>query len=105
MPAVEMTISESEPQIQNTDKSSAHQDEVFAAKLSAEQQHPEPTEPSIRSTRNRIEPDRFGELIPTNLLKKGGRMFMISIKHQETWKFYQSFENERRNYLTNLVNK
>ena len=31
-------------------------------------------EPSRTSTRNRKQPDRFGEPIPTKLLKKGGRM-------------------------------
>ena len=100
-PAVEETISQSEPQPQNTDVGPSHQDEASAATSSAEHQQPETSEPSRTSTttmvsrpgwfetsmkhqpgvlvnetstRNRKQPDRFGEPIPTNLLKKGGRM-------------------------------
>ena len=50
------------------------QDEASAATSSAEHQQPETSEPSRTSTMNRKQPDRFGEPIPTNLLKKGGRM-------------------------------
>ena len=58
------------------------QDEAFAAKSSAEHQQPETSEPSRTSARKRKQPDRFGEPIPTNLLKKGGRMcwFQRNIK-------------------------
>ena len=73
-PAVEETISQSKPQPQNTDVGPSHQDEACAATSSAEHQQPETSEPSRTSTRNRKQPDRFGEPIPTNLLKKGGRM-------------------------------
>ena len=66
-PAVEETISQSEQQFHSTD-------EVSAATSSAERQQPETSGPSRTSTRNRKQPDRFGEPIPTNLLKKGGRM-------------------------------
>ena len=71
-PAVEETISRSEPQLQNTDEGPSHQDEASAATSSAEHQQPETSEPSRTSTRNRKQPDRFGEPIPTNLLKKEG---------------------------------
>ena len=72
--AVEETISQSEPQLQNTDVGPSHQDEASAATSAAEHQQLEPLEPSRTSTRNRKQPDRFGEPIPTNLLKKEGRM-------------------------------
>ena len=60
-PAVEETICESELQPQNT-----------VVEPSAEQQQLKPSEPSRTSTRNRKQPDRFGEPIPTNLIKKEG---------------------------------
>ena len=73
-PAVEETISQSEQQLQNTDVGHSLQDEASAAISSAEHQQPKTSEPSRTSTRNRKQPDRFGETVPTNLLKKGGRM-------------------------------
>ena len=73
-PSLEETMSLSEPQIQNTDLGPSHQDEASAATSSAEHQQPEPPEPSRTSTRNRKQPDEFGEPMPTNLLKKGERM-------------------------------
>ena len=73
-PAVEETISQSETQLQNTDLGPSHQDEASTAISAREHQQPEPPEPSRTSTRNRKQPDRFGEPIPTHLLKKGGRM-------------------------------
>ena len=73
-PAVEETISQSKPQLQKKDVGASRQDEAFAATSSAEHQQSQPTEPSRTSTRNRKQPDRFEELITTNLLKKGGRM-------------------------------
>ena len=73
-PAVEETISQSEQQLQSTDMGPSLQDEASAATSSAEHQQPETSEPSQTSTRNRKQPDRFGKPIPTNLLKKGGRM-------------------------------
>ena len=72
--AVEETISQSEPQLQNTDVGPLHQDEASAVTSAAEHQQPEPPEPSVTSTRDRKQPDRFGEPIPTNLLKRGGKM-------------------------------
>ena len=71
-PAFEETNCESEPQLQSTDVGPSHQDEASAAKSSAEHQQPEPSETSRTSSRNRKQADRFGEPIPTNLLKKGG---------------------------------
>ena len=71
---VEETIFQSEQQLQNTDVRPSLQNEASAATSSAEQQQPETSEPSRTSTRNRKQPDRFGEPIPTNLLTKGGRM-------------------------------
>ena len=44
--AVEETISESEPQLQNTDGEPSEQDEASAATSSSEHQQPEPSEPS-----------------------------------------------------------
>ena len=73
-PAVEETISQSEPQPQNTDVGPSHQDEASAASSSVEHQQPEPSEPSRSSARNRKQTDRFGEPISTNLRKKGERM-------------------------------
>ena len=72
--AAEETVSHSEQQVQNTDAGPSLQDEASAATSSAEHQQSETSEPSRTSTRNRKQPDRFGEPIPTNLLKKGGRM-------------------------------
>ena len=71
-PAVEETISQSEPQLQNTDVGPSYQDEASAATSAAEYQQPEPPEPSRTSKRNGKQPDRFGEPIPRNLLKKEG---------------------------------
>ena len=73
-PAVEETISQSEPQLQNIDVGPSHHDEASAATSAAEHQQPEPPEPSRTSTRNRKQPDRFGDPIPTILLKKEGKM-------------------------------
>ena len=72
--AGEETISQSEPKLQNTDVRPSHQDKASAATSSAEHQQPKPSEPSQTLTRNRKQPDRFGEPIPSNLLKKEGRM-------------------------------
>ena len=69
-PPVEETTSQLEPQLQNTDVGPSHQDEASAATSTAELQQPEPSELSRTSTRNRKQPDRFGEPIPTNLLEK-----------------------------------
>ena len=67
-PPVEESISQSEPQLlRNTDVGPSHQDEASAATSAAEHQQPEPSEPSRTSTRNRKQPDGFGESIPTNL--------------------------------------
>ena len=71
-PAVEETISQSEQQLQKTDVGPSLEDEASAATSFAEHQQPETSEPSPTSTRNRKQPDRFGEPIPTNLLKKEG---------------------------------
>ena len=73
-PTVEETISQSKEQPPNTDVGPSHQDEASAATSSAEHQQLGTSEPSRISTRNRKQSDRFGEPIPTNLLKKGGRM-------------------------------
>ena len=73
-PAVEETISQSKHQLQITDVGPSLQDEAFAATSSAEHQQTETSEPSRTSTSNRKQPDRFGEHIPTDLLKKGGGM-------------------------------
>ena len=73
-PAVEETISQSEQQLRNTDMGPSLQDEASAATIFADHQQPKIGEPSRTSARNRKQPDRFGEPIPTNLLKKGGRM-------------------------------
>ena len=73
-PAAEETVSQSEQQVQNTDAELSLQDEASAGTSSAEHQQSETSEPSRTSTRNRKQPDRFGEPIPTKLLKKEGRM-------------------------------
>ena len=71
-PAVEENISQSEEQLQSTDMGPSLQDEASAATSSAEHQQFETSEPSRTSTRNRKQPDRFGEPIHTNLLKNEG---------------------------------
>ena len=81
---MEDTISQSEQQLQSTDVGPSPQDEASAATSSAEHQQPESSEPSRTSTRNRKQPDRFGEPIPTNLLKKRREDVMVSKKHQGT---------------------
>ena len=68
--SLEKTISQSEPQLQNTDVGPSQQDVASAATSSAEHQQPEPPEPSRTSTRNRKEPDKLGEPMPTNCVKK-----------------------------------
>ena len=73
-PAVEETMSESEPQLQKTDVGPSLQDEASAATSSAEHKQPETSGPSRTSRGNKKQPDRFGEPKPTNLLKKGKRM-------------------------------
>ena len=73
-PAVEETISQSEQQLQSTYVGPSLQAEASAATSSAEHQQPETSEPSRTSKTNRNQPDRFREPIPTNLLKKGGRI-------------------------------
>ena len=70
-PAVE-TISQSGPQHQNTDVGPSNQDKAFAATSAAEHQQHKQLEPSQTSTRYRKQPDRLGEPVPTNLLKKEG---------------------------------
>ena len=74
-PAVEETISQTEQQLQSTDGGPSIQDEASAAISSEEHQQPKTSEPSRTSTRNRKQPDRFGEPIPPNLLKKGRSMW------------------------------
>ena len=61
--AAEETISQSEPILQDE---VSHQYEASAAPPAAEHQQPELSEPSRKSTRNRKQPDRFREPIPTN---------------------------------------
>ena len=73
-PSVEESISQSEPELQHTEVGPPRQDAASAAISAAEHQLSEPLEPSRNYTRNRKQPDRFGEPIPINLLKKGGRM-------------------------------
>ena len=75
-------ISQSGPQHQNTDVGPSNQDEAFAATSAAEHQQPKQPEPSRTSTRYRKQPDRLGEPVPTNLLKKEGRCDGFK-KHQE----------------------
>ena len=86
-PAVEETISESEPHFQITNVGHSHQDEASAATSSAEHQQHEPSEPSRTSTRNRKQPDIFREHIPTNLLKKLGRMWCFQRNNKEISSF------------------
>ena len=103
-PAVEETISQSEQQLQSTDVGPSLQDEASAATSSAEHQQPETSEPSRSSTRNRKQPDRFGELIPTNLLEKEGGCdgFKETSRNLEVFLIKVS-KNERRTYLTNFI--
>ena len=102
-PAVEETISQSEQQLQSTDVGPSLDDEASAATSSAEHQQPETSEPSRTSKRNRNQPDRFGETIPTNLLKKEeGCGFKETSRNLEIF-FIKVSKNERRIYLTNFI--
>ena len=102
-PAVQETISQSEQQLQSTDVEPSLQDEASAA-TSAEHQQSESSEPSRTSTRNRKQPDRFGEPTPTNLLKKEGGCdgFKETSRNLEVF-FIKVSKNERRTYLTNFT--
>ena len=102
-PAVEETISQSEQQLQSTDVVPSLQDEASAA-TSAEHQQPETSEPSRKSTRNRKQPDRFGEPTPTNLIEKEGGCggFKETSRNLEVFLIKVS-KNERRTYLTNFI--
>ena len=101
-PAVEETISQSEQQLQSTDVGPSLQNEASAATLSAEHQQHETSEPS--RTRNRKQPDRFGEPIPTNLLKEEGGCdsFKETSRNLEDFLIKVS-KNERRTYLRNFI--
>ena len=100
---MEETISQSEQQLQSTNVGPSLQDEASAATSSAEHQQPETSEPSRTSTRNRKQPDRFGEPIPTNLLKKVGcDGFKETSRNLEVF-FIKVSKNERRTYLTNFI--
>ena len=70
--AVEKTISQSEQQLQNTDVGPSLQDVASAATSSAEHRNPKPL--SLHEHQQETENNPFGKPIPTNLLKKGGRM-------------------------------
>ena len=100
-PPAEETISQSEPQLQNTDVGPLHRDEASAATSAAEHQQPEPSQ---TSTRNRKQPYRYGEPKPTNLLKKGGGCdsFEETSRKLEVF-FIKLSRNERKFYLTNFV--
>ena len=103
-PAVEETISQSEQQLQNTDVGPSLQDEASAATSSAEHQQPETSEPSRTSLRNRKQPDRLGEPVPTNLLKKEGGCdgFKETSRNLEVF-FLKVSKNETKTYLTNFI--
>ena len=95
-PAVEETISESEPQLQNTYVGPSHQDEASVATSSAKHQQPEPPEPSQISTRNRKQLDRFGEHIPQTCLIKEGACdgFKQSSRNSEILLKFQRMKEE-----------
>ena len=80
------------------------QDEASAATSSAEHQQPETSEPSRTSKRNIKQSDRFGEPIPTNLLKKEGGCdgFKETSRNLEIF-FINVSKNERRTFLTNFI--
>ena len=101
-PAVEETISQSEPQLQNTDVGPSHKDEASAATSASEHQQPEPPDPSRTSTGSRKQPHRFGELIPTNSLKKGCDGFKEASRKLEVF-FIKVSKNKRRTQMTNFV--
>ena len=69
-PTVEENTTQSEPQLQNTGLGTSHEDEASAATLAEDRKQHEPSEFSRISSRNRNQPDRFGEPIPKILLKK-----------------------------------
>ena len=83
-PQVKDTISQSDPQVQNTDVGPSNQDEASAATSAAEHQQPELSEPAITSTRQKTPTDRE-TLYPQNGLKKRAHV-MVSRKQQETYK-------------------
>ena len=69
---MEETISQSAPQVRNTDVGLSHQGKASAATSTADQQQLKLSECSGTLTRNRKQTDRLGESIPTNLFKKNG---------------------------------
>ena len=71
-PVVEETISQSEPQLTNTDVGPSHQGEASAATSDAGHQQPEPPEPSRTSTRNKNSPNDLENLYPQTCLRKEG---------------------------------
>ena len=103
-PAANVTIYESESGLQNTDVGPSHQDEAFSATSSAERQQLERPESSQTSTRDGKHFDRFGEPIPTKLLKKEGGHdgFKETSRNLEVC-FIKVSKNKRRTYLMNFV--
>ena len=69
-PPVEETISQPEPQLQNTDMGPSHLDKASVATSVAEHQQPEPTEPSRTSTRMKNSPTDLENLYPQICLKR-----------------------------------
>ena len=106
-PAVEKTISQSKPlqnQLKNTDVGPSHQDEASAATSAAEHKQTEPPKPSRTSTRNRKQPDRFGEPIPKNfLINEGGCDGFKETSRNLKVFFIKVSMNKRRTNLTNFV--
>ena len=78
-PPAEETISQSEPQLQNTDVGPLHRDEASAATSAAEQQQPDPSQ---TSTRNKDNPTDMENLNPQTCLKKEANV-IVSKKHQK----------------------
>ena len=100
--AAEETISQSEPQPQNTDIGTSHQDEASAGTSAAEHQQSEPPESSRTSTRNRKKnPTDLENLYPHACLRKEGGCdgFKETSKNLENF-FIKVSKIKRRTYLT-----
>ena len=103
-PSVE-TISQSEPQLQNTD-CDLHI-KMMLLQSNQLQSSNNQNHQSLRENKqkNRKQPNRFGEPIPTNFLKTRRENVMVSKKHQKNLEvfIFKVSLTKRRTYLTNFV--
>ena len=99
-PAVEKTISESEPQLENTDVGPSHQDEASAATSSADHKRPKPSEPARAPSRINNNPTDSENLYPQTCLKKEGGCdgYKENSRNLEVF-FIKVSKNKSRTYM------